>query len=111
VSVEQKKPRPPIVRIIVTSLVVAALWTLLFDRDNLGLNNLYRFGWRALAAVAGAAVGWLLNGILAPYFNVGLGTVRSTGYQFSDGLESKVLNSFIFMFAIAGIIVGGFLIK
>ena len=94
----------PLVRILLTGLIIGALFSLFADLGKLGLGGdfLLRALERIGCSIAGGLAGWVLNLLTAGFTGIGLNMVRGTGFEFSDDVETKLLNTFIFVCAIVG---------
>ncbi len=94
----------PLVRILLTGLVIGILFSLFADLGKLGLGSdfLLRALERIGCSIAGGLAGWILNLLTASFTGIGLNMVRGTGFEFSDSVETKLLNTFIFVCAIVG---------
>ncbi len=94
----------PLVRILLTGLIFGALFSLFADLGKLGFGGdfLLRALERVGCSIAGGVVGWALNLFTAGFTGIGLNMVRGTGFEFSENVETKLLNTFIFVCAIVG---------
>lgn len=100
---EQLKTFPP-VRIIVTGLVIGVLFSLFADLGKYGFGGdfLVRALERAGCTMLGGLAGWVLDILTAGFTGIGLNVVRGAGFQFSEDVDTKLRNTFIFVCAIVG---------
>jgi hypothetical protein len=100
---DQLKTFPP-VRIIITGLVFGVLFSLFADlgKYSFGGDFLLLALERVGCSVLGGLIGWVLNIITAGFTGMGLNVVRGTGFQFSEDVDAKLRNTFIFVCALVG---------
>ncbi len=97
--------------LIAWALVLGILGSLIADWgewDRIVVNAL----WRVLIAGAGGLLGIVLDYFAGTYVNMGTGVIESTGrFRFSDDTRQKIENSFIFVGALLGALLGMLVIK
>lgn len=103
----------PLIRIVITGLIIGLLVSLFADLGKYGFGS--DFLLQALArigfSVGGGLAGWVLNLFSAGFTNMGLNVVRSTGFEFSEDVDRKLLNTFIFVCAIVGAVISLLFVK
>jgi hypothetical protein len=112
-EIKQQLKTFPLIRILLTGLVIGVLVSLWQDLGGFGLGSdfLLRALKRVGFSVGGGLAGWLLNLLTAGFTGMGLNVVRGTGFEFSEDVDRKLLNTFIFVCAIVGAFISLLFVK
>ncbi|HEX9986899.1 MAG TPA: hypothetical protein VGE45_00260 [Chloroflexia bacterium] len=93
-------------RVVVWAVVLGGIASLVADWgewDRIALN----FLWRVLIAAVGGVAGLVMNYFAGNYVGMGTNVVESMGIvKFSSDTPRKIENSFIFVGALVGAIIG-----